>query len=251
MSFWSSQSLISRLPDLVNPFDPNRIDSASYELSLGDEVYISSFPNTPQKDRKKVFLKERETIAIPPGQFAFLITAEEISVPVNAIAFISIKFSAKAKGIINVSGFHVDPGYKGRLIFAVFNAGPLNYHVECGQRLFSMWFADLDGADERPRKKPGFVSIPTDLINSPDLVASLPYLAERLDEIDKKVENYSTRQAIIWAILIPISLAIIVSFLKPLTDRFVSPLFDSNNSNPTLVRPSPSNQPSIPQSETK
>jgi dCTP deaminase len=251
MSFWSSQSLRSRLPGLINPFDPNRIDSASYELCLGEEVYISSFPNTPQKDRKKVFLKERETVAIPPGQFAFLRTAEEISVPIDAIAFISIKFGAKAKGIINVSGFHVDPGYKGRLVFAVFNAGPLNCHVECGQRLFSIWFANLDEADEHPRKKPGFVSIPTDLINSPDLVASLPYLVERLDNIDKKVENYSTRQAIIWAILIPISLSIVLSFVKPLTDRFISPLFDSNNSKPTLVKPSPSNQPLSPQSQPK
>jgi hypothetical protein len=32
---------------------------------LGEEVYISALPDTPQKDRKKILLKEKETVAIP------------------------------------------------------------------------------------------------------------------------------------------------------------------------------------------
>ncbi|NJR48207.1 MAG: deoxycytidine triphosphate deaminase [Leptolyngbyaceae cyanobacterium CSU_1_3] len=219
MSFWSSQTLKSRLPDLIEPFDSNRIESAAYELCLGEEVYISPLPDTPQRDRKKIFLKERETVSIPPGQFAFLITLEKISVPENAIAFISIKFGAKAKGLINVSGFHVDPGYKGRLVFAVYNAGPLNFQMQYGERLFSMWFADLDGSDERVRKKNGFDSILPSIINGPDSVSSLPSLIKRLDDMDKKVESYSTKQAFFWAILFAVTLAI----AKPLIDKIVAP----------------------------
>jgi len=58
-------------------------------------------------------------IAIPPGQLALLITEEEVAIPTNRIGFISIKFTAKMRGLINVSGFHVDPGFKGKLKFSV------------------------------------------------------------------------------------------------------------------------------------
>ncbi|MGB7443430.1 MAG: hypothetical protein WA919_20385 [Coleofasciculaceae cyanobacterium] len=237
MSFWSSQSLRSHLPSLIEPFDEDRIESASYELSLGKEVYISALPDTPQKDRKKNFLNERDTVAIPPGQFAFLLTFEKVSVPSDAIALISMKFKTKAKGLINVSGFHVDPGYKGHLIFAVYNAGPLNFHLECGQRLFSIWFADLDAVDELPRQK-GYDSINTELMNSPDAVSSLPSLVKRLDDIEKKLESYSIKQAIIWAIVI----AIVLSIVKPLTDKVVTSWLDSDNNRSELVQPNPISQ---------
>jgi dCTP deaminase len=222
MSFWSSQTLKSRLPELIEPFDVNRIESAAYELRLGGEVYISPLPDTPQKERKKEFIEENGTVPIPPGQFAFLITLEKISVPENAIAFISIKFKPKAKGLINVSGFHVDPGYKGRLIFAVYNAGPSNFHVEYGEQLFSIWFADLDDADDCPRMKNGFDSIPTSIINVPDAVSSLPSLVKRLNELEKKVESYSIRQTFFWAILFPFTLAITLAIVKPLLDKIVT-----------------------------
>lgn len=200
MSFWSSQTLLSRLPTLIDPFDVKSVESASYELHLGEEVYISALPDTPLKERVKINLKEQKTIPIPPGQFAFLITKEEVSIPEDVIAFISMKFGIKAKGLINVSGFHVDPGYSGRLIFAVYNAGPLIYHVEYGEPLFLIWFANLDNIDERPRRKKGFSNIPTEFMNTPDLVASLPYLVKRMDELDKKVDGYSIKQNFIWVI---------------------------------------------------
>ncbi len=223
MCFWSSQTLMSRLPNVIEPFYEDRIQSASYELSLGKEVYISPLPDTPQKDRKRICLKERETVAIPPGQFAFLLTSEKVSVPNKAIALISMKFKIKAKGLINVSGFHVEPGYKGHLIFAVYNAGPLNLHVARGQRLFSIWFADLDHDDVHPREKHGFNSIDTELMNLPDALSSLPFLVKRLDDMEKKLEGYSIKQAIIWSFF----LILLVPFVKPLVDKIANYFLNS------------------------
>jgi len=45
---------------------------------------------------------------------------------------------------MNVSGFHVDPGWKGRLVFGVYNAGPKMLMLERGQDLFLIVFASLD-----------------------------------------------------------------------------------------------------------
>jgi dCTP deaminase len=230
MSFWSSQTLRSRLPNLIEPFNENQIESASYELCLGEEVYISPLPDTPLKERKKIPLSEKDTVLIPPGQFAFLITSEKIKIPNNALAFISIKFKFKSKGLINVSGLHVDPGYRGKLIFAVYNAGPLPLHIGRGERVFSIWDADLDQDDENPRNKIDYDSIPTDLMNSPDLVSSLPYLVKRLDDLEKKVEKYSIQQAIFFGIAI----SILLVFVRPIVEIFLQPLLNTIKSSLTI-----------------
>jgi dCTP deaminase len=230
MSFWSSQTLSLRLPSLIEPFNDDHIQSASYELCLGEEVYISALPDTPLKERKKIILSEKETVTIPPGQFGFLITSEIIKVPNNALAFISMKFKFKSKGLINVSGLHVDPGYNGKLIFAVYNAGPLNFHIARGERVFSIWYADLDKDDEKPRNKAGYDLIPTDLMNSPDLVSSLPYLVKRLDDIDKKIETYSVKQTLVLTIFIGVLLAL----AKPIVDIFIQPLLNTIKSSLTI-----------------
>ncbi|MFM6139524.1 MAG: dCTP deaminase domain-containing protein [Cuspidothrix sp.] len=230
MSFWSSQTLKSRLPGLIEPFNPGHIESASYELCLGEEVYISALPDTPPQERKRIFLNEKGTVVIPPGQFAFMITSEEVKVPKNALAFISMKFKYKSKGLINVSGFHVDPGYQGKLIFAVYNAGPSNFPLARGERIFAIWYADLDQEDENSRNKNGYDSIPTDLMNSPDLVSSLPYLKKRLDELEKKIENYSVKQAIVFAI----SIGILLAFTKPIVDILAQPLLNMIKSSLTI-----------------
>jgi hypothetical protein len=49
---------------------------------------------------------QSEAFTIPPGQFAFLLTKEVVSVPADALAFISIRVKTKFRGLVNVSGWH-------------------------------------------------------------------------------------------------------------------------------------------------
>jgi dCTP deaminase len=147
-AFWSGETLRRRLPKLIGPprlYDPFRVDCASYRLSIGSEVYIS--PSEATADRSKATISqlgEHEGFKIPPGQFAFLVTEEVVTVPCDALAFISIRARTKFKGLVNVSGFHVDPGYNGQITFAVFNAGPVEIHLKRGDDIFLIWFASLD-----------------------------------------------------------------------------------------------------------
>lgn len=126
-----------------NIFDEKRIEQAAYALSLGSEVY-----RTDNKDRKIENLDTKNrTIEINPGQFALLMTHEFVHIPVDKLAFISIKAKHKLKGLVNVSGFHVDPGFKGRLLFSVYNAGPSTITLETQKPYFLIWFAELVGTD--------------------------------------------------------------------------------------------------------
>ena len=119
MPFWSSQTLKARIPtdQLVVPYEHNRVVHAAYEMRVGPEAFVTSGTSETTE------LAEGSKIVIPPGQFGLLVTQETVRIPANVIAFISIRAGIKFRGLINVSGFHVDPGYRGQLRFAVYNAG--------------------------------------------------------------------------------------------------------------------------------
>ncbi|MFC4477319.1 dCTP deaminase domain-containing protein [Flavobacterium chungangensis] len=128
--------------DNNNAFNENRIKQAAYELSLGTQVY-----RTDNKDRKVEILSENNrNIDINPGQFTLLMTDEFVNIPDDKLAFISIKAKLKLKGLVNVSGFHVDPGFKGKLLFSVYNAGPSIITLETKKAYFLIWFANLNSS---------------------------------------------------------------------------------------------------------
>ncbi len=141
MAFLGDTELIKILPNIIDPFDSSRVKSAHYELSLGDETFLTG--TNPNEDA--ISNNNPNSISIHPGQFALLLTEETITVPGNMIAFISIKASQKFKGLVNISGFHVDPGFIGKLLFSVYNAGPSTIVLERKQKLFSIWFSPLSG----------------------------------------------------------------------------------------------------------
>lgn len=59
------------------------------------------------------------------------------------MGFISVKLVYKKCGLINVSGFHVDPCFKGNLIFSVYNAGPSDILLKKGTPVFMIFFCKL------------------------------------------------------------------------------------------------------------
>jgi dCTP deaminase len=160
--FWSTETWREKCDSadggIVVPFNSKNLGEAKYELSIGDEVYVSA------KDGLIKRLSVMEGFAIDPGQFAFLLTAETLNIPLNCIGFISIRARTKFMGLVNISGFHVDPGYNGKLIFAVFNAGPTRIHLRQGEKIFSLWMANVDKSESGNVNR-GYDSIPSKLVN--------------------------------------------------------------------------------------
>jgi dCTP deaminase len=163
MPFWDDNRWRTTAGALkvVTPFDSDVVEDANYLLSIGDEVYVSDEDSKKTSQR----LAEGESFAIEPGQFAFLLTEETVKLPFNVIGFISIRASIKFSGLVNISGFHVDPGYQGKLLFSVFNAGPARIHLKRGERIFPIWLADLHADISKKVVKKGFHDIPSKYIN--------------------------------------------------------------------------------------
>lgn len=199
MTFWSSQTLEQKLPTLISPCDPSKIKEASYELRIGSEIYVSKDYHDNNSQHTKRLLTENEPFTIPPGQFAFLLTEECVEIPKDAIAFISMKASSKYKGLVNISGFHVDPGYKGKLLFSVHNAGPSTIHLQQGKSIFLIWFANLDQEDSKPRNKEGLSEIPSQVLNelSTDTIYSMQTLTTRMAKIETENSAINSKIAVV------------------------------------------------------
>ena len=220
MTFWGGSRLAKegKAKKIVVPFDDDRIDCSAYELTLGAEAYVTPKYGDDLRKNTKELLKQAETekigdktrtkgggtVIIPPGQFALLLTEEIVSIPSDALGFISLKLDPKLRGLINVSGFHVDPGFKGRLIFSAYNAGPSAIPLDRGDRLFQLWIADLSGDNlgSYTRSKPGFANIPSDFVAKVSRERhSLQALSDRVDGLANQVRVYSAIAAAIIAAL--------------------------------------------------
>lgn len=77
MAFWSGEKLSERLDELIEPGDPTKIECTSYSLSVGPEYFVTPTDQTSDaKSRSLVLLAADQAFAIPPGQFAYIQTAE-------------------------------------------------------------------------------------------------------------------------------------------------------------------------------
>jgi dCTP deaminase len=221
MAFWSSEKLRREIPrqGIINKYSSKHIKYGAYELAMGSQYVLSS------QAPVKVSLAAGEQFAIAPGQFGLLITDERVRVPLNALAFISLRSHVKVRGLVNVSGFHVDPGYEGRLKFSVFNAGSKAVVLEQGESVFSIWFADLDRStrDIYKGRHKGQTEIDSmDASAIAGFVSSLPELERRLSEQSKRIDKQESKLSAVTYFLIPLLISALVGLGLLLIERSAS-----------------------------
>lgn len=188
MAFWSSEKIKDKLLHgaLIEPYDGNAIRYGAYELSLGPEAFLTSY-----EDSKKRTLADGEQLVIPPGQFGLLLTEEKVSIPNDVLGFISIKASIKFHGLVNVSGFHVDPGFRGKLKFAVYNAGSREVVLQRKQKVFLLWLSDLDQSTQPYSGEHACQSeiTPEDVMRIAGKIASPGQLKKDMEALDAKFDK--------------------------------------------------------------
>lgn len=185
-------------------FDEEQAEGASYDLSLGEEVYISG------QDYPQRLSKSNPFISLPRGQFALLMTKEYVMMPKGYLGFISIRFGIKAQGLINVSGFHVDPGFEGNIVFSVFNAGPSDVVLKYGEPVFMIFFYklqhDVDKGYEGESLHQKY--LPT------KLVTSVKGVSASLSDVDRRVSRLEVTNRIYLFLLMVLLAAIVTLFLR-------------------------------------
>jgi len=226
MSFLSSQGLKKLIEDeeiiKEESFKPNSIKRGAYELSLGNEVYETSNRDKTILASPPSFRRNNIQISIEPGQFAMLLSEERINIPNGFIGFLSIRSKFKFKGLINVSGFHVDPGYEGHLKFTVYNAGGRPITLTRGNRMFPLWLSTMQEKTHDPYEPPKAGSNERDTITNEDIdnikgaPVSISHLEDKVRDIQTKV-NVLTGFALAAGISL---LSLVLTLILELFSRF-------------------------------
>jgi dCTP deaminase len=187
-----------------NTYSEASLQQASYDLRLGCEYFVVG-DDVPQK-----LTRRNPYIVLRPGQFAFLSTLEKVHLPFDVIGLITLRNRFKRQGLVNISGFHVDPTYRGVLIFAVQNIGPSDLRLKFEEPVFTMFLAKTDAKhkeDAGAARPASFDGI------SLELVQNLGGSTVTLARLQKEIQDLRTQLLIyapfVLAALIPLLLEII------------------------------------------
>jgi dCTP deaminase len=219
MPFWSGEKIKEvgeQHKNFISNFDAKNIDCSAYTLKMGNEYFVTANSSDPHRGHnQRHVLDAYASFVIPPGQFAFLLTKETIDVPADVMAFISMKATYKFQGLINVSGFHVDPGYRGHLVFSVYNAGPAPVRLREGLPLFLIWFADLDRVSNKVRAANTEKVLSNDLLKGMSgEILSLQSVSEDLEKIRLETRVQTVIMGAVGAIFLAVVVGIAIYVIE-------------------------------------
>ena len=182
------------------------LGQASYDLRLGNEFYIVGHKAPEKLSKKSPYL------SLAPGQFAILTCFEEIKMPRDLMAFIALRSKFKFQGLVNISGFHVDPTFEGTLLFAVQNVSSSDIRLEFMKPTFTIFFARLDGGIGEDRKKaPSGIQLENvQLLGGASI--TIAKLQRDLDQLRRWVVIYGP-------IIVAVLIALIANYLRILSTQ--------------------------------
>lgn len=101
----------------LRPFDPDKVEPASYDARVGRWAFSSS-------SREKVNLGEKGVLVIEPGEFAVLETRETVELNEKTAGQLGLRSEYAQRGLLMLSGPQIDPTFNGILTVRVINLAP-------------------------------------------------------------------------------------------------------------------------------
>lgn len=180
------------------------ISGITYDLRVGEEAFTSA-----GKEIKNI--KEKGSTEIEPGETALLMTYEKIDMPEDCMAFLSLKTTHASKGLINISGFHVDPNWKGKLGFSLYNSSPRPVVLRYKEPIYHMFVVRLSNRawkekrDTKEWKERRERMSYFDMIRLPSKwIESIKGPAINLQALHERLLKVETRIGILTALLVAI-----------------------------------------------
>ena len=127
---------------VISPFEPEKLDPASYQLSLSSIVQLNHEENS-------IDMGEVGDITLQPGQEAIVMTEEELRIPKNIIGKLYRTTTSIDLNNLVISGGIVHPGYCGKIYFAIRNMTPSPVEISAGNPLIRVTFEFLPVAPTR------------------------------------------------------------------------------------------------------
>lgn len=150
MSYLTDHQIAYLGEDLVKPFRRENVQPASIDLCLSYTVAVPIKPrgadavmdmNDPPKSWDMVNIGLHGFV-LHPGEFVLGGTEEAVTLPDNIVGKIVGKSGLERFGLIcNLSAGWIDPGFRGRLTFGMFNALRVPIVLRPGKKCCQVAFA--------------------------------------------------------------------------------------------------------------
>jgi len=113
------------------------------------DFILSNMALTVDSGRPHDVLLSNENAVIKPGEIAFVITKESLDLPGDIYCQLSTKRKLSLDGIVILGGLIIDPNYKGKLIFGLFNLSSRSYPLLPGRKLVAGVFYKTDKQSDK------------------------------------------------------------------------------------------------------
>ncbi|RZJ48872.1 MAG: hypothetical protein EOO19_06975 [Chryseobacterium sp.] len=144
---------------ILNPFKKINgeydVEPASYDLRAGTFIWkeIDSkgehFPKTKKYDAS-LPVEEQESVTLQPGQVMFVITYEEVKMPINMCGTVYAKNKFSRDGILALTTGHIDPGIQCPIVVRLINLRSIPYTFFLGQPIYTIVFHRIEVIEGRP-----------------------------------------------------------------------------------------------------
>lgn len=142
----------------VEPFDPEAVEAAWIDLSLGNEFKLFRTSSRPYIDvrnysdhTESIMISDGKPFIIHPNEFVLAGVRERIEIPADLAAYVDGRSSLGRIGIVvHVTAGWVDPGFRGRLVLEMTNVGRMPVAIYPGMRICKLVFMKLTKPAERP-----------------------------------------------------------------------------------------------------
>lgn len=185
---------------VIDPFNENQVQPASYDLLLGSKVLAS--PLGPDELGITVELNAKTpSYRIQTGQMVAVISAERLEFPLDICSGgFGIRSEYARKGLIAFGGVQLDPGWQGHITLNLQNVGPEPVIITRNTSLFTVEFHRLEqpaskGYEGRHQYQEDFPDDQYEFILSARTtsLAEIPTLRQQVARLNVLIEELEER----------------------------------------------------------
>ena len=130
------------------------IEADSYDLAAGTAIWKES--GVSRDEQEVITLRhnpglsraEQPTVTVQPGQMVFVVTREDVLMPMDLCGTVYSRNNLALRGILALNAGHVDSGYEGPIAIRLINMRATPWTLALGEPIFTIAFQTLDVVPE-------------------------------------------------------------------------------------------------------
>lgn len=167
------------------------VEGLKYDFALGPWML---FGGKAPINAANLSENERANLVVKPGELVYVMSEEKLELPPDVKADLSLKRKISHLGIMVLGGSSVDPGYKGRLVFALYNLSTRPFPLQMGRKLIAAQFYKLSPEETPPpgtRVPEALYEFPNDLVQLMQIYqpATTEGLRQLVNELTESLED--------------------------------------------------------------